>query len=85
MEKRYSVQLEHWNDAAEIKFECERLEDALRYIANNIEGVEYPSERDNVTSNLYCYRLYDSCKLEDDGDGVMIPSEILYTDYFYND
>lgn len=84
MDKRYNVYLDHYNDAIESVFKSDNLATALRYIADNIDGVEYPGERDNVTDHLYCYRLYDGRKTEDDGEGTMIPSEVFYTDYFYN-
>lgn len=84
MDKRYNVFLDHYNDTIESVFQSDKLEEALRYIADNISGVEYPSEQDNTTDHLYCYRLEDGCKTEDDGEGNMIPSEVFYTDYFYN-
>ena len=80
--KRYSIYLEHFNDASEVVFESDKLEEALYYIINNIENVEYPKDIDNKDNNLFCYRLYDALRAEDDGDGNMLPSEIFCTDYF---
>ena len=80
--KRYIIYLEHFNDAIEVVFESDKLEKALRFIANNIENVEYPKYGDNTDNSLYCYRLCDGLKTEDDGDGNMLPSEIFCTDYF---
>jgi hypothetical protein len=85
MEKRYNVYREHCNYAYVSVFMSDDLATALRYIADNIDGVTYPSLGDNTTNNLYCYHLYDGCKTEDDGEGNMIPSEIFLTDEFYGD
>ena len=76
------VYLEKYNDEEFIIVSCDKIQDALRYIANNIDGVEYPDGRDN-SNDLYCYHLYDSKKTEDDGEGNMVPVEIFCTDYFY--
>ena len=80
--KRYLVYLEKYNDEEFIIVSCDKIQDALRYIADNIDGVEYQDEKDNSLS-LYCYRLCDSKKTEDDGEGNMVPVEIFCTDYFY--
>lgn len=76
------VYLEKYNDEEFIIVSCDKIQDALRYIADNIDDVEYQDERDN-SSSLYCYRLYDGEKTEDDGEGNMVPVEIFCTDYFY--
>ena len=80
--KRYILYLEHLNDASEVVFDSDKIEEALRMIADDVENVEYPKDVDNTDNSLYCYRLYDSLKMEDDGDGNMLPSEIFCTDYF---
>ena len=80
--KRYILYLEHFNDASEVVFDSDKIEEALRMIADDVENVEYPKDVDNTDNNLYCYRLYDGLKTEDDGDGNMLPSEIFCTDYF---
>ena len=80
--KRYIVYLEHFNDASEVVLESDKLEEALRFIADNIENAEYLQNGDNTDNSLYCYSLYDGSKTEDDGDGNMLPSEIFCTDYF---
>lgn len=80
--KRYSIYLEHFNDNSEVVFKSDKLENALRFIAEFIEDAEYPQNGYNIDNNLYCYRLYDLLKAEDDGDGNMLPSEIFCTDYF---
>ena len=80
--ERYIIYLEHFNDASEVVLESDKLEEALRFIADNIENAEYPQNGDNTDNSLYCYRIYDGLKAEDDGDGNMLPSEIFCTDYF---
>ncbi len=79
--KRYIVNLEHFNDASHLVFASDKLEDALRYIADNIEGIEYPCDTDN-SGNLYCYGLYDGNNMENDGEENMVPIKILCTDFF---
>ena len=80
--KRYILYLEHFNDASEVVFESDKIEEALRMIADDVENVEYPKDIDNTDNSLYCYRLYDGLKTENDGEGNMLPSEIFCTDYF---
>ena len=80
--KRYLVYFEKYNDEEFIIFSCEKIQDALRYIADGVDGVEYPDRRDN-SGSLYCYRLYDGNKTADDGEGNMLPVEVFRTDYFY--
>ena len=80
--KRFMVYLELFNDNSSFIFSSDKLEDALRYIADGIEDLEYPDGRDN-SNDLCCYHLYDSKKTEDDGEGNMLPMEVFCTDYFY--
>lgn len=81
--QRYYVLLEHFNDCTVSVLSRNSLSDCLHYIAKGIKDVTYPSDKDNVTDNLYCFRLFDNNKIEEDSEGNKMPAEILCTDYFY--
>ena len=81
--KRYNVYLEHFNDVVDSVLESDSLSECLRYIANEIENVEYPKDGDNTDDRLFGYSITDECKREDIDDDTSVASEIFKTDYFY--
>ncbi len=83
--KRYSIDLEHFNDESHSVFESDSLSECLRYIADEIEDVEYPERGDNTADKLYCYIITDEMKREEVDDETTMASEIFRTDYFYID